>query len=211
MAAQRPKSPARRIAAAVSAAPTPDWTVRRCYELRVPNLGEKREEFELQFGERRRDGCRERPAPGGASRDRTGLFRVTAAPVWMQAVVAPVVRACHAAFPEAKLKLRTATWRNGVRLLADGRSDLHCGGLDTGKALPAHLRRERFLGVAAGIVAARGHPLPAAGPEPRDLADRPWIDLDGTDATPGGRSSVPVRPALHYLRQSRGSPSSRSN
>lgn len=117
---------------------------------------------------------------------RTGRFRVTAAPVWMQAVVTPAVRAFHAAFPEVELKLRTATWREGVRLLADGRSDLHCGGIDTGEALPAHLRRDRFLCVTAGIVAAREHPLQTAGPKPRDLADWPWIDLDGPDASAGG-------------------------
>ena len=77
----------------------------------------------------------------------------------MQAVVAPAVRAFHAAFPEVELKLRTAAWREGARLLADGRSDLHCGGIDTGEALPAHLRRKRFLDVTAGIVAASGRKL----------------------------------------------------
>lgn len=87
---------------------------------------------------------------------RTGRFRVTAAPVWMQAVVAPAVRAFHAAFPEVELKHRTAAWREGARLLVDGRSDLHCGGIDTGEALPAHLRRKCFLDVTAGIVASNG-------------------------------------------------------
>lgn len=76
---------------------------------------------------------------------RTGRFRITAAPLWMQSVVAPAVHAFHAAFPEVELRLRTAAWREGVLQLADGRSDLHCGGVDTGEALPAHLRRERFL------------------------------------------------------------------
>ena len=110
---------------------------------------------------------------------RTGRFRVSAAPLWMQAVVAPAVQAFHAAFPDVELKLRTAAWREGVRLLADGGSDLHCGGVDSGEALPQHLRRERFLDVTGGIVAATGHPLHAAGPQPRDLADWPWIDFDG--------------------------------
>ena len=124
---------------------------------------------------------------------RTGRFRVTAAPVWMQAVVTPAVRAFHAAFPGVELKLRTVPWREGVRLLADGRTDLHCGGIDTGEALPAHLRRDRFLGVTAGIVAARDHPLHAARPEPRDLADWPWIDLDGPARVGnGGQPSLVV-------------------
>lgn len=88
----------------------------------------------------------------------------------MQAVVAPAVQAFHTAFPEIELKLRTAAWREGVRQLADGLTDLHCGGVDPGEVLPAHLRRERFPDVTAGIVAASGHQLHAAGPEPCDLA-----------------------------------------
>ena len=137
---------------------------------------------------------------------RTGLFRVTAAPLWMQAVVAPAVQAFHAAFPEIELGLRTAAWREGVRLLDDGRSDLHCGGLDTGEALPAHLRRERFLDVNGGVVAASGHPLHDAGPEPRDLAAWPWIDFDGpagTGADAGGPSLAAV---LDELRELTGGP-----
>ena len=110
---------------------------------------------------------------------RTGRFRVTAAPLWMQVVVAPAVQAFHSAFPEIELRLRTASWREGARLLDDGRSDLHCGGLDSGEALPAHVRRERVLEVTGGIVAGGGHPLHEAGPQPRDLAGWPWIDVDG--------------------------------
>ena len=124
---------------------------------------------------------------------RSGRFRVTAAPVWMQAVVAPAVQAFHAAFPEVELKLRTAAWREGVRQLADGRSDLHCGGVDTGEALPAHLRRERFPDVTAGIVAGRAHPLHDAAPEPSDLAGWPWIDFDGPT---GGEDTGADRPSL---------------
>ena len=116
---------------------------------------------------------------------RSGRVRVTAAPVWMQAVVAPAVQAFHAAFPDIELKLRTASWREGMRLLTDGRGDLHCGGIDTGEALPAFLRRDRFVDLTAGIVAARDHPLQAAGPKPRDLAGWPWIDVDGPAGADG--------------------------
>ena len=134
----------------------------------------------------------------------TGRFRVTAAPLWMQAVVAPAVKAFHAAFPEIELRLRTAAWREGARLLADGRSDLHCGDLDTGEALPAHLRRERFPDLTAGIVAASGHPLHAAGPEPRDLAGWPWIDFEEPGDAGAGRPSLAA--ILHELRGPAGRP-----
>ena len=43
---------------------------------------------------------------------RTGRFRITAAPVWMQAVVAPAVRAFHAAYADVELKLRPASCRS---------------------------------------------------------------------------------------------------
>ncbi len=143
-------------------------------------------------------------AVAAALAGRTGRFRVTAAPLWMQAVVAPAVKAFHAAFPEIELRLRTAAWREGARLLADGRSDLHCGGLDTGEALPAHLRRERFPDLTAGIVAASGHPLHAAGPEPRDLAAWPWIDFDEPGDAGAGRPSLAA--ILHELRGLTGRP-----
>ena len=120
---------------------------------------------------------------------RTGSFRITAAPVWMQAVLVPAVAAFHAAFPEIELKLRTAAWRDGVRMLADGSADLHVGGIDTGKALPGFLRRDRFLGVTAGVVAHPDHPLHAGRVRPGDLAGHPWIDLDGP-AAGGGRPSL---------------------
>ena len=60
------------------------------------------------------------PAPGGTPRDRAGRFRVTVAPLWAQAVVAPAVQAFHAVFPEVELKLRTAAWARG-RPAARGR------------------------------------------------------------------------------------------
>ncbi len=63
----------------------------------------------------------------------------SAATPWMQAVVAP-------ALLEVELRLCTADWRESVRLLADGRSDLHCRGVDTGEALPAHLSSSKRPG-----------------------------------------------------------------
>ena len=84
---------------------------------------------------------------------RTGSFRITAAPVWMQAVLVPAVAAFHAAFPEIELKLRTAAWRDGVRLLADGSADLHVGGIDTGEALPGFPQDGAVGAILMGVVA----------------------------------------------------------
>ena len=109
---------------------------------------------------------------------RSGSFRVTAEPTWMQAVMPAAVARFHAACPGVELKLRAAGFRRGVRLLADGRSDLHCGGIDVGEPLPPHLKRERFLDATVGVVAHAGHPLHAQVPAPTDLAGYPWIDFD---------------------------------
>ena len=51
------------------------------------------------------------------------------------------------------------------------------------------LRRDRFLGVTAGVVAHPDHPLHAGRVRPGDLAGFPWIDLDGPVAG-GGRPSL---------------------
>ena len=109
---------------------------------------------------------------------RSGSFCVTAEPTWMQAVMPAAVARFHAACPGVELKLRTAGFRRGLRLLTDGRSDLHCGGIDIGEPLPPHLRRDRFLDATVGVVAHAEHPLHVRAPGPDDLAGCAWIDFD---------------------------------
>ena len=122
---------------------------------------------------------------------RAGTFRVTATPVWMRAVIAPAAAAFRERAPGVALALRTAPFADGLRLLADGESDLHCGGADPGHLLPAFLRRERFLDLTAGIVARAGHPLLGTAPAPGDLAAWPWIDFDAATAAPAGTAAAP--------------------
>ena len=131
---------------------------------------------------------------------RTGRFRITATPVWMQAVLAPACEAYRKKLPGIELVLRTAPFAEGLRLLARGDSDLHCGGFDAGDPLPIFLRRDSFLDVTAGIVAGEGHPLLNRPPAPGDLAACPWIDFDrpvpvgglsaAADGAGGGLDSV---------------------
>ena len=80
----------------------------------------------------------------------------------------------------------------GLRRLADGATDLHCGGIDSDEPLPEFLRRERFLDMTAGVVASSGHPLLGAKVTRRDLSRFPWIDFDWpATASPGdGRPSL---------------------
>ena len=107
---------------------------------------------------------------------RAGRFRITATPVWMQAVLAPAIARYREALPGVELALRTAPFAEGLRLLENGESDLHCGGADPGRPLPAFLRRERFIELTAAIVAGDGHPLLTRRPSLRDLSGYPWID-----------------------------------
>ena len=109
---------------------------------------------------------------------RTGAFRVTANPVWSEVVVVHAAARFHEVFPAIELDLETTTRAEGLRRLADGESDLHVGGIDLGQRLPDFLRRERFLDMTAGIVAARGHPLFAGQVTAKELARSPWVDFD---------------------------------
>lgn len=132
---------------------------------------------------------------------RSGSFRVTAEATWMQAVMPAAVARFHAACPGVELKLRTAGFRHGLRLLADGRSDLHCGGIDAGEPLPPHLKRERFDDATVGVVAHAGHPLHARtpAPGPADLVGYPWIDFDAAPRLDSRRRRLSLAAVLEEL------------
>ena len=112
---------------------------------------------------------------------RGGRLRITAAPLWMRAVVVPAALRFEKAFPGVALTFRSVPFAEGVRLLEAGDSDLHCGGVDAGGPLPEYLRREPLLRLTGGIVARRGHPLRSRRPTPEDLVGSPWMDCDATE------------------------------
>ena len=111
---------------------------------------------------------------------RTGSFRVTAGPVWMQAVLPGAIARFHHDCPGIELKMHTTARTEGIRLLTNGESDLHCGGIDTDEPLPRFLRREPLPDMTWGIVAHRDHPLHARHVTCDDLAEYPWIDYDAS-------------------------------
>ena len=108
---------------------------------------------------------------------RTGSFRITASPTWSETVLPAALARFHEECPGIEIRIDTAGRAEGLRQLADGDSDLHCGGIDAGDVLHASLRRDRFLDVTAGIVAWREHRLFAREIVPEDLARCPWIDF----------------------------------
>ena len=57
-------------------------------------------------------------------------LRVSAGPTWMQAILPEVVARFHDAFPDVELRLHAMTFLEGIRLLVNGESDLHCGRID---------------------------------------------------------------------------------
>ncbi len=108
---------------------------------------------------------------------RTGSFRITASPTWVETVVPAALARFHEDCPGIEVRVDMASRQEGLRLLVDGESDLHCGGIDTSEILHASLRRERFLDVTAGVVAWRGHPLFSRDVSNEDLVRYPWIDF----------------------------------
>ena len=116
-------------------------------------------------------------ALSAARSGRTGSFRITASPTWTETVLPAVLARFHEDSPGIDIRVDMASRAEGLRQLADGESDLHCGGIDVGELLHASLRRERFLDVTAGIVAWRDHPLFSRDISDRDLARCPWIDF----------------------------------
>ena len=108
---------------------------------------------------------------------RTGSFRITAGPTWGETVLPTALARFHEDCPEIEVKVDMAGRTEGLRQLADGESDLHCGGIDAGELLHESLRRDHFLEMTAGIVAWRGHPLFSRTIANEDLVSCPWIDF----------------------------------
>ena len=138
---------------------------------------------------------------------RTGSLRVTAGPMWMQAILPDVIARFRDSCPGMELVLHTTPWAEGVRLLANGDSDIHCGGIDSDESLPQFLRRERFLDMTWGIVAHKDHPLHTETVSDDALAEYPWIDFDAPMRPPkgrGGPSLVNVLDQLHERTGRRG-------
>ena len=117
---------------------------------------------------------------------RTGSLRITAGPMWMQAILPAAIARFRETCPGMELTLHTTPRAEGIRLLTSGESDLHCGGIDADEPLPQFLRRERFLNMTWGVVAHRDHPLHSGTVSDDVLADYPWIDY-GRAASAGKR------------------------
>ena len=132
---------------------------------------------------------------------RAGRFRVTANPTWSEAVLPHAIARFHERFPAVELDVEIATRAEGLRLLEQGRSDLHCGGIDTAETLPAYLRRERFLDMTAGIVAWHDHPLLGRTITDDDLARSPWIDYDAPAMAVSGERRPSLADLLERLYQ----------
>ena len=141
---------------------------------------------------------------GEAVAGRGARLRVSAAPLWMRAVVAPAALRFQTECPGVGLTLRSAAFAEGVRLLADGAGDLHFGGIDDGRALPAFLRREPLLRITAGIVAHRGHPLHRARTTPGDLLRHPWLECYASARSGTGGRGPSLASILERLRERTG-------
>lgn len=112
----------------------------------------------------------------GAHTGRRGIFRITTGPMWTSAILPEVILKFHQSFPSVELNVECTTRAEGLRRLANGWTDLHCGGIDNEERVPDYLRRERVVEMTAGIVANQDHPLLDRHVTYADLAEWPWID-----------------------------------
>ena len=130
---------------------------------------------------------------------RGARLSVTAAPLWMRAVVVPAALRFEKAWPGVALTFRSVPFAQALRLLEAGDSDLHCGGVDGGGPLPEFLRREPLLTLTGGIVARRDHPLRSRRPTPENLARSPWLDCDATERDGAGERRASLAAVLERL------------
>ena len=126
-------------------------------------------------------------------------LRVSAGPTWMQAVMPEVAARFHKAFPDIELRLYAKTFLEGIRLLVNGESDLHCGRIDAERHLPAILRRESFLSMTSSIAARSDHPLHAGRVTCDDLVEWPWIDCEAPARTRDDEEQSPLVELLDEL------------
>jgi len=126
-------------------------------------------------------------------------LRITAGPTWMQTILPEAVARFHAAFPDVELRLHAMTFLEGIRLLINGESDLHCGRIDTERHLPAFLRRESFLNMRSSIVARSDHPLHSGKVACDDLVEWPWIDCEAPARTQDDEEQSPLAELLDEL------------
>ena len=135
---------------------------------------------------------------------RTGSLRVTAGPMWMRAVIPAAIAKFRETLPGIELRLQTTPWAEGVRLLTNGESDLHCGGIDTDVPLPPFLRYDRFVDMTWGMVAHRDHPLHSGVTRVDALADYPWIDFDTSLRAMNGNGQPAFSAILNQLYERTG-------
>ena len=126
-------------------------------------------------------------------------LRITAGPTWMQAILPEAVARFHDAFPDVELRLHAMTFLEGIRLLVNGESDLHCGRIDAERRIPAFLRRESFFNMTSSIVARSDHPLHFGKVTCDDLVEWPWIDCEAPARTQDDEELSPLAELLDEL------------
>ena len=122
---------------------------------------------------------------GEAIAGRGARLRVSAAPLWMRAVVAPAALRFQTECPGVALTLRSAAFAEGVRLLADGAGDLHLG---------RHRRRAGAARVPSPRAAAAGDRRHRRAPR-GTRSTAPGPPPATSCATPGSSATPPRTPA----------------
>ncbi len=113
---------------------------------------------------------------------RGGALRISAGPLWMHALLPQVVRQFHEDFPMVELILNTTSFSQGIKLIREGKSDLHCGTFTSSESiepLPNFIAVEHLSKMSFNVVAHERHPIHSKKvPSYTDLIEYPWIDYE---------------------------------
>ena len=126
----------------------------------------------------------------------TGMLSITADQIWADTVVPATIHKFHEKHPDVELKLRAATYADGIQSLISGESDLHCGSIGGNGEWSPLLLPERVLDMTWGIVAHESHPLHTTKIGCAELTAYPWIEYD---AVSNGETDCDNLPSLAHV------------
>ncbi len=136
---------------------------------------------------------------------RTGDLRISAGPVWMHAIIPSAVAQFQQSHPAIAVQIRTASYGEGVRLLTEGHTDLHCGGFDSEGPLPEYLSRHHLMDMELGVMAHIKHPLfKKKNISYNELTEYPWLGYDKSTQKSGDDEWPSLSTVLDELFQKTG-------
>ncbi|PRY20866.1 DNA-binding transcriptional LysR family regulator [Aliiruegeria haliotis] len=112
-----------------------------------------------------------------------GTFRISAAPVWMTAILPQVVAQLHRQFPSLAIQLEAANYSEALPKLANAECDAFFGGFQRIEALQSFLVRRPLFHSHLQILVRKGHPIFFHdGITPDHLLEYQWVSFQSDGA-----------------------------